>query len=117
MDSYLPLALFAALLVAMPTSIVILSRMIGPRRETDVKSEPYECGVDIWMGARQRFSVHFYLIAILFILFDLETVFLIPWAVVYKSMGLMALAEMGFFLVVLGLALVYVWRRRGLEWE
>ncbi len=117
MESYAPLALFAVLLIVMPTSMIVLSRLLGPRRETEVKGDPYECGVPTWMGARNRFSVHFYLVAILFILFDLETVFLIPWAIVYKSIGAVALVEMGFFLAVLGLALVYVWRRRGLEWE
>ena len=117
MQAYAPLVLYTSLVIILPVSVVVLSSMLGHKRDTDVKGSPYECGVPIQMGARERFSVHFYLVAILFILFDLETVFLIPWALVYRSMGTAALIEMGVFLTILGLALVYVWRRRGLEWD
>ena len=105
----------AAMLVGVGAMVV--SELIGPKRRDPEKGTPYECGVPPLGSAREPFTVKFYLVAILFILFDLETVFLIPWAVVYRSMGVAGLMEMGFFLTVLGLALVYVWRRRGLEWD
>ena len=83
-----------------------------------MKQEPYECGVPPLMdGARGRFSVRFYLVAILFILFDIETVFLIPWAVTYKDLGVAAFVEVLVFIGVLIVGYLYVWKRRALEWD
>jgi NADH-quinone oxidoreductase subunit A len=103
---------------------MLLSRIMGPSRPTRTKELPYECGVDpLQEGARERYSVHFYLVAILFILFDLETVFLFPWAATFKdgvAMGVVKtvmLVEVVAFVVILGLGLLYVWKRRGLEWD
>lgn len=117
LSSYAPLALFAFLMLATGVGMLIISSLLGPRRAGIGKLDPYECGVPLLQGARERFSVRFYLVAILFILFDLETVFLVPWAVVYRKMGMAALLEMIFFLGVLGVALLYVWKRGGLEWS
>src|SRR5262245_35251625 len=99
------------------------SRFLGPRQPQrgdqalGQKLSTYECGVAPAGTAREQFPVKFYLVAILFVLFDIETVFLIPWAVVFRRFGLLGVAEMLVFLLVLALGLVYVWRRKGLEWE
>ena len=103
---------------------LLLSKVLGPSNPTRVKSMPYECGVDpIQEGARERYSIHFYLIAILFILFDLETVFLFPWAATFKDgvadgiVKTVMFIEIVAFVVILGIGLLYVWKRRGLEWD
>jgi len=103
--------------VTLAVAILGLSHILGPRRVRREKMDPYECGVEPVASARERFSVHFYLVAILFILFDIEMVFLIPWAVLYKSLGVPGLAEVGIFVAVLGFGLAYLWKRKALEWE
>lgn len=92
---------------------------LSPRKPNVDKLEPYECGVQRSEIAetRERFSVRFYLVAIMFILFDIETVFLIPWAVLYRELGRAGLVEIGIFFVVLGFGLAYLWKRGGLEWD
>ncbi|RMG18877.1 MAG: NADH-quinone oxidoreductase subunit A [Planctomycetota bacterium] len=102
---------------------LLASKLLGPKRPTRVKQLPYECGVEpIQPGARERYSVHFYLVAILFILFDLETVFLIPWAASFRGgvtgeVKVAMLVEVLAFVAILGAGLLYVWKRRGLEWD
>jgi NADH-quinone oxidoreductase subunit A len=98
-------------------SILGLSSLLGPKRPKPEKLDPYECGVPVLDSARERFSVHFYLVAIMFMLFDIESVFLIPWAVMYKSLGTAALVQMGIFVGVLGFGLLYIVRRGVLKWE
>ena len=97
------------------------SYLLGPRRRKPGKLDPYECGMPLLDSARKTISVKFYLVAILFVLFDVEAVFLIPWAVTYAELypviGFVLLGEMLVFLAVLVLGLLYVWRRGGLEWE
>ncbi|MBI4615632.1 MAG: NADH-quinone oxidoreductase subunit A, partial [Planctomycetes bacterium] len=89
---------------------------LGPRRGGRVKEEAYECGEVATGKARTRFSVHFYLVAILFVLFDIEAVFLLPWAVIYRDLGVFGLVEVGIFVGVLALGLFYAWKRGVLEW-
>ncbi|HVY61251.1 MAG TPA: NADH-quinone oxidoreductase subunit A [Planctomycetota bacterium] len=97
---------------------VVIPRVFGIRRPNPVKLEPYECGVPpLSEGARGRFSVRFYLVAILFILFDIETVFLIPWAVTYRMLGLAAFGEILVFIGIIVVAYIYVWKRGALDWE
>jgi NADH-quinone oxidoreductase subunit A len=121
MESYLrpllPIVLYGALVVV--TGLVLLgaSMFLGPRVRQVDKEAPYECGVPLLGGSRDRFSVKFYLVAILFVLFDIETVFLIPWAVVYRRLGIAGLIEMVVFMAILVLGFVYAWRRGGLDWE
>jgi len=110
-------ALYFAVVVALGGGIIAASRLLGPRRPAPEKLDAYECGVPVITSPRQRLSVHFYLVAILFILFDIETVFLIPWAVLFRKLGVPGLVEMGMFLGVVGFGLVYVWRRGALEWD
>lgn len=101
---------------------LLLSSLIGPKKPSAVKQSPYECGINPIGGARERVSVKFFLVAILFILFDIEVVFLFPWAVLFRSAvvagnGLFYLTEMFVFMVVLILGLAYVWRKKALEWR
>ena len=95
----------------------VVAKLIGPRSYAKVKGEPYECGIPTRGTSWIPVSVGFYLFAILFLMFDVETVFLYPWAVVVKNFGVMALLSIGFFLLVLVLGLAYAWRKGSLEWK
>ena len=95
----------------------MLNGIVGPRRASKVKSEPYECGLPSEVTRNFRFGISFYLIAMLFILFDIEVVFLYPVAVQLDAFGVFALVETGIFIALLLIALVFVWRRGALEWK
>ena len=95
----------------------VVAKLIGPRSYAKVKGEPYECGIPTRGTSWIPVIIGFYLFAILFLMFDVETVFLYPWAVVVKDFGVMALLSIGFFLVVLVLGLAYAWRKGALEWK
>ena len=110
-------AIYAASVVGLGASMLIASHSLSPKRIKPGKLDTYECGVPMVSDSRERFSVRFYLVAIMFILFDIETVFLIPWAVLYKSLGPAGLVEVGVFFAVLAFGLVYLWKRGGLEWD
>lgn len=110
-------AIYLMLVVALGGSMILAHHVLAPRKYKHDKLDTYECGVPLVSDNRERFSVKFYLIAIMFILFDIETVFLIPWAVLYRSLGVAGLVEVGIFLVVLGFGLAYLWKRGGLEWD
>lgn len=107
--------IFVGLTFLLGAVILGLSSLLGPRRPRPEKLDPYECGVPLLASARERFSVHFYLVAIMFMLFDIETVFLVPWAVVFKSMGSAAFLSMAAFIVILGFGLWYLIRRGVLD--
>jgi NADH-quinone oxidoreductase subunit A len=117
LKSYLPALVFVLLGAGVGGLFTYLNGVLGPRRPSKVKSQPYECGLPSEVTSSFRFGISFYLIAMLFILFDLEVVFLIPVAVQLKAVGTFALAEMIVFIVLLFAALVYVWRRGALEWK
>ena len=108
---------FGLLVVIIGAAILFLSEIIGPKRRDPEKVTAYECGVPLLDSAREPFSVKFYLVAILFILFDIETVFLLPYAVVYTSLEWLGLVEILVFIGVLGAGLAYCWRRGALEWD
>jgi NADH-quinone oxidoreductase subunit A len=114
---YLPILLF--LIVAGGIGLVLLGigAVLGPRSANKEKAEAYECGFEAFEDARMKFDVRYYLIAILFIIFDLEIAFLFPWAVVFKQIGIVALSEMAMFLLLLLLGFVYCWKKGALEWE
>ena len=95
----------------------VVAKLIGPRSYNKVKGEPYECGIPPRGTSWLPLSVGFYLFAILFLMFDVETVFLYPWAVVVKDFGALALLSIGFFMVVLVLGLAYAWKKGDLEWK
>lgn len=116
--SYMPILLFGILAAVFGIASVFISSLLAPRHPTAAKIAPYECGITpVDTERKDRFPVRFYVIAMLFIVFDIETVFLYPWAVVFKRMGLAGVAEMGVFAAFLFGAYVYVWKRKGLEWE
>ena len=111
--------LFALLVIAISFAgaAIILSRLLGPRRPHNIKNAAYECGIDPVGDARLRFSVKFYIIAMLFILFDIEAIFLYPWAVMFQQLKLFGLLEMLAFLGFLLIGYIYLWRRGALEWD
>ena len=118
--SYLPILLLLAAAGTFALGGLVATHLLGPRRPNPIKLSPYESGVPPVGDARLRFPVKFYLVAMLFIIFDIEVVFLYPWAVVFKELlaqGSLIFAEMVVFVVVLLLGLVYVWRKGGLEWD
>ena len=117
LSDYRPVAMLLVLVLLMGGGLLGLSALLGPRRRRRAKVSTYECGVPLLAGARQQFSIKFYLVAILFVLFDIESVFLIPWAVVYRDLGFAAVIEMFFFIAVLVVGFVYAWRRGGLDWQ
>lgn len=98
-------------------SLLLITTLLGPKNPSRVKSEPFECGVEPLMLPRGRFGVKFYLVAILFIIFDVELVFLFPWAVIFRKLGVAGLIEMVAFLGVVFVGLFYAWRKGALEWE
>ena len=121
---YLPFLLLLLFVVANAAGMIGLSHLVGPKRPTPLKDAPYESGMPPLGSARERFSIKFYLVAMLFIVFDIETVFLIPWGAIYfapaggggPGMGFL-LVEMLVFLAILGVGYVYVWKRGALEWN
>lgn len=110
-------AIYATICAVIGSAIVASAYFLAPSRPIASKLDPYECGVPLQGESRDRFSVRFYLVAIMFILFDIETVFIIPWAVLYKKLGVPGLVEVGLFFAVLGFGLAYLWKRGGLEWD
>jgi NADH-quinone oxidoreductase subunit A len=117
--SYLPAIVFLGLGTAVGTAFAVLNSFLGPRRAARMRSktDPYECGLPSEIQEDFRFGISFYLIAMLFILFDIEVVFLYPVAVQLQAFGVFALVETIVFIVLLTVALVYVWRRGALEWR
>jgi NADH-quinone oxidoreductase subunit A len=103
--------------VGMAVAFVFLSQALGPKRYDKVKYSVYECGVDPIVPASVRVPVKFYLIALLFILFDLESAFLYPWAVLFRQLGWFGFLEMAVFLVILLAGLIYAWKKGALEWQ
>ena len=115
---YLPLLTFLVMIVLFGVGITLVIPLIGPRRPTKAKGLPYECGIVPPETARRRFSVTFYLTAMLFIVFDVEAIFLYPWAVLVRStLHLFGLIEMVVFVALIAVALAYVWRKGALEWD
>ena len=115
--SYLPLLVHLVVVVAAVLGLLGVSLLLGPRRRTRPKSLPYESGTQTPGSARQRFSVHFYLVAMLFILFDVEAVFLFAWAVTAKRLGMTGFVAVAVFVLVLALGLAYAWRKGALAWD
>ena len=117
LGTYLPIILLILIAIAFGLGSVVFSSLIGQKKFSKVKMAPYECGCEPIGTARERFPIKFYLIAMLFILFDIEAVFLYPWAILYKKLGLFGLVEMGLFIVILFVGYIYVWKKGALEWE
>lgn len=116
-DQYLPVLLF--ILVGMGVGVVplVLGYVLGPNRPDAAKNSPYECGFEAFEDARMKFDVRYYLVAILFILFDLEIAFLLPWAVALRDVGVAGFAAVLIFLTVLVVGFVYEWKKGALDWD
>jgi NADH-quinone oxidoreductase subunit A len=117
LSQYLPVVLLAGLAVIFAVASLAASALLRPSRPTPAKLSAYECGIVPERVPRERFPVKFYVIAMLFIIFDIETIFLFPWAVTFRQLGLFGLVEMVIFIALVFVAYVYVWQRGGLEWE
>jgi NADH-quinone oxidoreductase subunit A len=114
---YLPVLITFAFTAVLVAAMIGIGQLLGPKRPNPVKSEAFECGNPPSGSAWGRFSVKFYLTAILFIVFDVEVVFLYPWAVSFRQLGWFGFGEMTVFIAVLGIGLLYVWRKGALEWD
>ena len=117
LKSYVPALVFVVIGIGVGGALTMLNGILGPRRPGGVKSEPYECGLPSEVKSSFRFGISFYLIAMLFILFDIEVVFLYPVALQLDAFGVFALGETVVFVVLLLVAFVFVWRRGALEWN
>ena len=117
LGEYVPILMFLAVATAVGVVLLILGTLLGPQRPSADKRSPYECGFEAFEDARMQFDVRYYLIAILFIAFDLEIAFVFPWAVIFRTLGPAGLYEMGIFLGLLVLGYIYVWKKGALEWE
>lgn len=117
LNEFAPIGVLVLVSVGVVLLITVLSFLFGPYKPTTRKTAPYESGMKPIGPAMRRFPVRFYLIAVLFILFDIEVVFFLPWAVVFRQMGLFTLVEMVVFIVILLVGYVYAWKKGALEWE
>lgn len=116
-DPYFSILLLLIIAVGMSVGLVFLSQALGPKKYERIKYSVYECGVDPFTTATVRVSVKFYLVALLFILFDLEAAFLYPWAVLFRDLGWFGFLEMAVFVLILLVGLVYAWKKGALEWQ
>jgi NADH-quinone oxidoreductase subunit A len=114
--AYIPIAIFLFVATGFAVFTLVFTSLIHPSKYNQVKLEPYECGIEPVTDARDRYSVRYYLVAMLFVIFDVETVFLIPWAVIVSTLGVFGLSAISFFLFVLVFGLLYEWKKGALEW-
>ena len=117
MLEYVAIALMVALSTIVALIAIGLGTIFGPKKESAAKSMPYESGMNPYGEGTRRMPIRFYLIAVLFILFDIEVVFFLPWAIVFRQLGLFGLIEMAIFIVVLLVGYLYAWKKGALEWE
>jgi len=117
LSDYLPVLLLLGVATAFGVLSLVVSALLRPHRPTPAKSAPYECGIEpMRLPKGERFPVRFYIVAMLFIIFDIETIFLFPWAVTFRQLGLFGLIEMTVFIALVFVAYVYVWKSGGLDW-
>jgi len=117
LEQYFPILLFILFGLGLGALLLGVGRFVSPNRPDPEKLSPYECGFEAFEDARMKFDVRYYLVAILFILFDLEIAFLFPWAVVLNDIGFLGFAAMMVFLLILVIGFIYEWKRGALEWE
>jgi NADH-quinone oxidoreductase subunit A len=115
-EGYLPIFVFLAIAIVFPLLLLVIARLLGPSMPSTVKLEAYECGIKAASDSRGRYTVRFYIIAILFVIFDVETIFLFPWAVRYKQLGWFGVAEVAVFLAILVVGYVWAYKKGALEW-
>ena len=114
---YLPILIFLGISTVMGVALVSIGGLLGPRRPDSEKLAPYECGFEAFEDSRMKFDVRYYLVAILFIIFDLEIAFFIPWAVALDTLGIVGLVAMTIFMIELVIGFFIAWKRGALEWE
>ena len=114
---YFPVLIFIIISVALGTILLVTGGLLGPRTADSEKDSPYECGFEAFEDTRSRFDVRYYLVAILFIIFDLEITFFIPWALVLDKLGVVGLLAMTIFVLELVIGFFYLWKKGALEWE
>ena len=117
LTDYFPILIFLGVAAGMGVALILAGGILGPRRPDAEKLSPYECGFEAFEDSRMKFDVRFYLVAILFIIFDLEIAFLFPWAVALDAIGMTGLVAMAIFLAVLVIGFIYEWKKGALEWE
>ncbi|MBZ4201203.1 MAG: NADH-quinone oxidoreductase subunit A [Methylotenera sp.] len=117
LENYFPILLFILVGLAVGVGPLLLGLLLSPHKPDTAKNSPYECGFEAFEDARMKFDVRYYLVAILFILFDLEIAFLFPWAVVLQEIGLFGFIAMLVFLSVLVIGFIYEWKKGALEWD
>lgn len=115
-NNYLIVVVFLALGVLLPVVALTIGRLLRPNKPTIAKQTTYESGIDPFHDSRVQFNVRYYIFALLFVIFDVETVFLYPWAVAYEKLGIFALIEMLIFVVMLLIGLIYAWKKKVLKW-
>src|SRR4051812_16382527 len=115
--SYVPILILLGVSLANAIGIMLATHLVSVYRPTPAKVEPYESGMIPLGNARERFSVKFYVVAILFVIFDIETVFLVPWSVLFRELGLFGFVEMLIFMTVLLVGYIYIWKKGALEWD
>jgi NADH-quinone oxidoreductase subunit A len=115
-QNYVPIFLFVGVVGVLIPLTLLLAKLVRPEHPEKAKLMPYECGIDPVDNARGRYTVRFYIIAILFVVFDVETIFLFPWAVKFKALGAFGLLEMLIFLTILIVGYIWVWKKGALEW-
>lgn len=115
--NYLPILLFLIVSIGLGFTLLAAGKLLSPSNPGEQKNSPYECGFEAFEDARARFDVRYYLVAILFIIFDLEIAFLFPWAVVLREIGMFGILSMGVFLGILVIGFIYEWKKGALEWE
>ncbi|MES2799887.1 MAG: NADH-quinone oxidoreductase subunit A [Bacteroidota bacterium] len=114
---YLPIIIQMVIAVGFVATTIFVSSYLGPRRRSKNKDSSFECGIEVHGNARIPFSVKYFLVAILFVLFDVEVIFLYPWAINFRELGAEGFAKMGIFMFLLIVGFFYVWKKKGLEWE
>ena len=117
LENYFPVLVFLIIGMLIGGGLLALGFVLAPRRPDAEKDSPYECGFDAFEDARMKFDVRYYLVAILFIIFDLEIAFLFPWAVSLDTVGRFGIAAMGIFLAILVVGFIYEWKKGALEWD
>jgi NADH-quinone oxidoreductase subunit A len=117
LTEYLPVLLFLVIATGLSLVMTAIPFIVGIRRPDSEKNSPYECGFEAFDDARGRFDVRFYLVAILFIIFDLEVAFLFPWAMAFGKMGMFGFTAMMIFLAILTIGFIYEWKKGALDWE
>src|SRR5690349_21203600 len=115
-SAYVPIAIFVVVATGFAIFTIVFSSMLHPSKYNKVKLEPYECGIEPVTDARDRYSIRYYLVAMLFVIFDVETVFMFPWAVIFNKLALFGLIEMIVFIFILVVGYYYAWQKGALEW-